>query len=463
MAATGLLAVTLATSLHAQSTPPAVREYRPMRFDEEWSSADRSPHWADAIKAIPIASRPQIRVSLGGQVRWRDEGVRAFNLSPQHDEHAQSRVLLHGELLAGARTRAHVRGFIEARDAQSYGRSLPGGVRATDADRHDIQNAFVEAAWGRSFLRHGRQEIATNRERLIGVPDWANTRRGSTGTRVQLVSRRFTIEAMDFRPLVVRHTASNFGDSAARVRTLSVGSAGGAPRLAPFAPTIWQLFRYEQSLGASNITTTRRTYGARAQWQWGNAKARRYSLEVEQALQRGRREADTIDASMLVVESSVQVAHWSGKPTFAIGFEWASGEQRNTTGRRELFTVLYPAAHAHGGFADVIGRPNVREWHWITTWDPTPALTLRSALYRFDRHDLGDGVYTKQTTVFRAADGSRARHVADELDVTASWKLTRHLRAIAGGALVVPGAFLRTSSLTNQTEQWAFLGTTFTF
>lgn len=453
-----------APAVHGEAqSAPAVREYRPMRFDEQWTSADRSPHWADAIKAIPLAPRSRVTLTFGGQARWRDEGVRAFNLSPQHDEHAQSRVLLHGELVAGAYTGAHVRGFVEVRDAQSYGRSLPGGIRPTDADRHDIQNGFVEAAWGRSFIRHGRQELATNRERLIGVPDWANTRRGSTGTRAQLVTRHITLEAMDFRPLVVRHTAPNHADTTARVRTLSVGSSSGAPRTLHVAPSVWQLYRYDQSLGVSRISTTRRTYGARAQWQWGAPTARRYTFEVEGALQRGRREADTIAASMLVVESSVQLTRLTGKPTTAVGVEWATGERNTTPHRRELFTVLYPAAHAHGGFADVFGRANMREWHWITTWDPWPALALRSALYRFDRRDLADGVYTKQTTLFRAADGSRAKHVADELDLTASWKLSRHLRAIAGGALVVPGAFLRVSPLTSNTEQWAFVGTTYTF
>jgi hypothetical protein len=54
-----------------------------------------------------------------------------------------------------------------------------------------------------------------------------------------------------------------------------------------------------------------------------------------------------------------------------------------------------PAAHQHGGFADVIGRPNVTEVHAISSWDPTPSFSLRGAWYRFDRRRLDDGAYNR--------------------------------------------------------------------
>jgi hypothetical protein len=128
-----------------------------------------------------------------------------------------------------------------------------------------------------------------------------------------------------------------------------------------------------------------------------------------------------------------------------------------------VFSVLYPAAHQHGGYADVIGRPNVREVHAISQWQPHAAVDLRGAWYHFDRMRLDDGVYTKQNTVFRAAGTSRARHVAEEVDVTGTWRATRHLRVIFGGALVLPGSFLRETLVTTETERWGFVGTTYVF
>ncbi|MBL0170621.1 MAG: alginate export family protein [Gemmatimonadaceae bacterium] len=147
----------------------------------------------------------------------------------------------------------------------------------------------------------------------------------------------------------------------------------------------------------------------------------------------------------------------------ALGIEEASGERATTPGQQEAFAVLYPAAHSHGGYADIFGRANLRELHLLGTWDPFKAIALRGALYRFDRLRADDGVYTKQNVVYRAATGSRESHVADELDLTGTWKLSRNLRVVGGGGVVVPGSFLRHTPGNARTERWGFAGTTFTF
>ena len=174
-----------------------------------------------------------------------------------------------------------------------------------------------------------------------------------------------------------------------------------------------------------------------AQARRGEAR-RAASLELEGAVQGGRTGARTLDAWFWIAEGQWQWRALRGVPTLSLGVEAASGDRPATATRQESFAVLYPAAHQHGGFADVIGRPNVRELHLIGGWDPVAALTLRGAWYRFDRRALDDGVYTKQNSVFRAASGSTARHAADELDLTAAWKATAHLRVLVGGATVLP-------------------------
>jgi hypothetical protein len=171
----------------------------------------------------------------------------------------------------------------------------------------------------------------------------------------------------------------------------------------------------------------------------------------------------SINAWFWVTEGALQWKRTRGAPSLALGVEEASAEQRGTDSALEQFTVLYPAAHQHGGYADVIGRPNIRELHAISVWDPLTSLNLRAALYHFDRLRTDDGVYTKQNTVFRAAGSSESRHVADELDITGTWRATRHLRLIFGGALVVPGAFLKETLTSSETERWGFVGTTYQF
>lgn len=451
MVAVALGSVTACASLSAQGTaaPPA-------------------RDWADPLKNISLVPQWPLTLTLGGQARWREEFFRGFNTLPLNDDHSQTRLLLVTELAAGKRSAAWARTFAEYRDAQSYGRTLPGGVRSNDADRADFQTAYVDVGFRASQLRVGRQEIGLARERLFGAPDWSNTRRSSQGARLQLVRGRFTVEAVAARPIVVRLTRPNLADSTQRFRTLSVGSSAGAKPLARGLPALWQGYWYEQRVRPVNAPASRAyriTSGGRVQWQWGTSKSSAVSrsLEFEGARQFGNVGTRNISAGFWIAEAQWQWKRVHGAPSVALGVEEASRERSQTPGTLEVFSVLYPAAHQHGGYADVIGRPNVREVHAISQWQPHTSVDLRGAWYHFDRLRLDDGVYTKQNSVFRAAGTSQARHVAEEVDVTGTWRATRHLRVIFGGALVLPGAFLRETLAGTETERWGFLGTTYVF
>jgi hypothetical protein len=454
------------SSARSTRAPASARrpEYRNLRFDEDWTTAVRTSAWGDAIKAIPLSPGGIVTLSVGGQLRWREEFVRGFALRDLNDDHAQSRVQLIADVRAGRSDGVHARAFVEARDAQSYGRTLPGGAGPSDADRHDVQNLFGEVALGSSFLRVGRQEIAINRERMFGVPDWANTRRAAQGARLQVNRGALSFELIDARPVLVRQQFSNVADNASRFRVVSLGSAAGAAPRTRGLPAVWQGYWIEQVVRAPTLDTRRLTSGARTMWQLGTAAgSRRYSLELEGAVQRGNAGANQLRAWFWVAETTLQWRGVRGVPSFALGVEEASGEQLGTSDVREVFISLYPAAHAHGGYADVIGRPNVRELHIIGTWAPARALSVRGAAYRFTRRRLDDGAWTKSNAVFRAANGSLARHVADEIDLTGSWRVSRHIAVLAGGAVVLPGDFRTGTTEGARRERWGFVGTTFTF
>ena len=88
------------------------------------------------------------------------------------------------------------------------------------------------------------------------------------------------------------------------------------------------------------------------------------------------------------------------------------------------------------------------------------AYTLRS----FTRRELLDGVYNKQSTLFRAAGTSRARDVGVEHDLTASVRVNAMLKFQSGIAVVLPGAFLeQTARRGGQTQRFAFASTTVTY
>lgn len=457
-----LFAFTATTS--AQGTAASKPDFKTLRFDEQWNASQRSSQWDDAIKAIPLLSEFPLTLTLAGQARWRGEFARHYFLTDVNDDYGQSRLQFSADLQGGNKARTHARLFAEVRDAQSYGRTLPGGTRPSDADRSDIQNLFADVGYGKSWIRYGRQEIALNRERLMGVPDWSNTRRGSEGVRAQVVSKALMLEASDTRPIIVRQTLPNRADSTSRFRTVSVGNAIGAKAWRPGLPAIWQGYWYEQVIELPSVRTRRTTTGVRTMWQTAASQApRRYTGEFEGALQSGTSGTTDLDAWFWVAEGSIQWRRIRGAPALTLGIEEASGNRAHTTARNEMFNVLYPAAHGHGGTADLIGRPNIRELHLFGAWNPVKPFDLRVGLYRFDRLQTDDGVYNQANGVLRTANGSTERHVANELDYAGTWKASRHWRVIGGGAMVLPGAFLEAATPTVSTMQWGYIGTTFTF
>ena len=441
---------------------PARPEFKSLRFDETWTSATRTAHWDGQIKAIPLA--PQLTLTFGGQVRAREEFAHAFTFSGVSDTYEMSRTLVHADLQAGAPRRLHARLFGEFRDAQAFNRDLPGGTRPSDGDRSDIQNLFADLGFSRSYVRYGRQEIVMNRERLIGVPDWSNTRRGFQGTRAIIVFGNLAFDLLDVRPVVVRLNLPNRADSTTRFRVFSFGSAPGAKALVIGLPSAWQAYRYDQTITAPTLTH-RLTTGGRAQWTAGGkpASSQTYSLDAEGAVQRGSVGARLVRAWFWATEIQTQWRAARGSPSVAIGVEEASGDRNSTDAEAQAFNMLYTAAHAHGGYADVFGRANALEKHIITTWDPFTRLNLRGAWYRYDRLTLEDGVYSKQNTLLRPASGSLERHAGDEVDLTGTIAAARHLKFIAGHAWILPGAFLRQTPGSARDSRWGFIGTTYTF
>ena len=82
---------------------PGRPDYRNLRFDEDWTGVVRTHAWGDIIKAMPVVPGGAVTLTLGGQMRWRGESVRAFTLRDLDDDNAQSRLLLSADLQAGRR------------------------------------------------------------------------------------------------------------------------------------------------------------------------------------------------------------------------------------------------------------------------------------------------------------------------------------------------------------------------
>ena len=239
------------------------------RFEESWSaaSASRSPWYA--AKHIVLAPNDAAWLTFAASARWRAEDDRNYQFSTAptaQGDFTTTRTLLSADLHVGNGRGLFARGFAEFRDAQGYHRTLPGGVRTNELDRHDWQNAFAEAGWGASSVRVGTQDLSLGRERLIGPSDWTNARRTFAGARVIGRFAGLTLDAFDGRVLAVRSLLPNRPDTASRLRFVAIGTSAERPAAVTLRPASWQLYALWSS-ASSPVSQDRATYGTRLVWE----------------------------------------------------------------------------------------------------------------------------------------------------------------------------------------------------
>ena len=443
-------------------------DFRPIRFEESWNQAPATRPIDDLPKHIRLIAHDLAWLSLGGSVRWREEYNHDYGFSAAEANQGQfsvSRALLSGDLHIGRAAGPYLRGFAEFRDAQGFNRTLPGGVRSNEQDRHDWQNSFVEAGWSSNVaLRYGRQDVSIGKERLVGISDWSNSRRSFQGLRVLTTFGDIAVDVLDAHVMLIQSDLPNRPDSTTRFRYAAIGSAREAAPAQTMRPVAWQFYVLQNDavLGARNA---RSTYGARSVWKVPlSAKAGvQLSYEFEGAEQRGWLGEKDVHAWFIAndVQLSFRKTPWA--PALILGFDRANGDKNAADGHADSFTTLYGSARSSGGIADVYGRGNLAELRAGATINPTSWLDIQLVSRSARRVELGDGVYSKQNTLFRAPSSSTARDVGTETNLTANLKVGRHVKVQGGLAQVDPGAFLRLTPGGAHSQQFAFVSSTVTF
>ncbi len=436
--------------------------YAVSRFEEIWS-ATPSPRGERILKHLALRDDGASWLTLAGSVRARESSYGNFLLSDaaaMQDSYAELRTLLSADLWLGRASAPHARLFAEVRDAQGFGRTLPGGVRTNEADRTDWQNLFADIAYGGNGVRYGRQELALGRERLVGVGDWANSRRAFEGVKGMARLQGMRVELFDGRVVAVRTDAPDRPDSTTHFRVVSVATLRDRAASRSLLPSAWQgwVMRLQSDRGASSRTTV----GARALWKVP-AGSSLFTLELEGASQRGHIRAKAVDAWFSVAEGTVvwKRARWS--PSALLGLDVGSGTASDTLHRADAFQPPYATAHGFTGIADVFGRGNLAEARGGFGFEPRRGVQVQGVWRHFTRVRTEDGVYNKSNALLRAAAGSRDRAVGDEGDVTVTWPVGSHLKVQGGAALVLPGSFLRNAAAGAVAERFVFVSTTVTF
>ena len=311
----------------------------------------------------------------------------------------------------------------------------PLDLRAAYADLGDIQKHAVSA-------RVGRQEIAFGDQRLVGHLNWTNTARTFDAARVTIRRSAFTVDA--FAASVVRIEQREFDKSGSGNRFF--GAYGAFGRLIPnssLEPYVF--YRADRNLttesgilGSLGATTA----GAR----WVGKIPAGLDYGVEMATQAGSLGTDAVRA---------WAGHWQLRESFggplavrATGeFNYASGDENATDGRRGTFDQLYPTGHDKYGLADQIGWRNIRHVRAGVELTPIKALTLTTNYHSWWLAEKADALYNSAGAVIaRVAAGAAHTHVGQEIDIQAARALTPQIQLSGGYAYLFPGSFLEAAT-----------------
>ena len=129
----------------------------------------------------PEDTRSGSSLAAGGEVRqeyeWFDNEEWGAEV-PDHNGYWLQRYMIHVD----TRLSRRVRLYGELKSGIEVGRA--GGPRASDEDRLDLHQGFVDVSFGRVTVRVGRQELAFGSQRLVSFREGPNMRQSFDGGTV---------------------------------------------------------------------------------------------------------------------------------------------------------------------------------------------------------------------------------------------------------------------------------------
>ena len=447
-----LLIVLCSTSLFAQAGPTDSEPKRPAyddrRFDEDWSVlrgdgvSGPMDLW-DRVKFIPLTEGEQVWLTLGGQVRGRQESVNQFQFGQSQPAQSDTFLLSRVRMSADLHASRYFRVFVEAKSSLATRRELSGGDSASFVDEIDLQNAFVDLVIPLSgaatcTLRGGRQELLFGAQRLVGPSDWSNVRRTFQGVSGIVEAGGWSVTPFWTELVVVRPHA--FDEASPGSKLYGVYASGpGADTVTP--ELYW--------LAVDNRTATfngtsgrerRQTIGARL----SRASApSRTDFDVEAAAQFGTLGANDIRAWMLTLNGGYTFESRL-KPRLFLNGDSASGD-RAFGGRVGTFNQLYPNNHTYLGNTDYVGRENILSPSAGVSLRPASAVTVSLTQFGFWRASVHDALYNSSGSVLRSGTGTTERYVGAETNLVATYQFDRQVLGYASYNHFFPGDFIRTT------------------
>lgn len=407
----------------APAKPPVV--FQNLRYDDSQATREASLYYTKL--ALGDASD----LSIGGQVRLRGESWENFNFKEANDdEFLLTRIRLH----ADARVAKGLRFFVEGRSALANGRDLPtpdkSGKRPIDEDVLDLENAFADLSVGtdtRATLRLGRQELNYGSQRVIGVLDWANTRRTFDGAKAIVKGADWQVDAFATRLVQIQRYQFNDG----YVGGQDLYGLYGTKQFKDVGATldVYALNRLKHNATTNTVDDNRDTFGSRLA---GKVGASGLDYEFEGDYQTGEAGQADISAYSFAALLGYNVPGCPYASRIYVGFDYATGDDDLKDADAKRYDQLYPTGHMYFGLVDAIGRMNIQDYSIGLRAEPIKKLKASVEGHWFERAETTDGVFDAGGNQIIAGNASDAREIGQEIDVTIGYQFNPRFLLAAG-------------------------------
>ncbi len=431
-------------SANEGAAPPP---YKLLRYEEDYSylkdPSRRTDFW-DPIKYIPLWGNDDWYLSLGGDVRLRNEfyhnpGAGSDPANAQgNNADLLERYMLHADLHLGP----YFRFFGQVVTGLEDG--LIGGPRPDiDRDAFGVHQAFADfvlpLAGEKDTLtaRLGRQELEYGSGRLIDVRDGPNLRLSFDAARLLLHKDDWEVDSWWGKPVL--NQPAVFDDIPDPDRSFwGVYAVGPLPLLPKGNIDLYYLgFENKDAVYAQGPGyELRHTLGTRL---WGRPLPWEYNVEYD--WQFGRFGSGSIEAWSAAHAIRYNFSDLPLKPRLGMRFDFTSGDNNPTSPNLQTFNPLFPSG-VYFNLLNPVGPLNMIDLHPTLDLYAGDDVTVSFDWDFFWRESLGDGVYRISGAPLRTGVGG-SRYVGNSPSVTVVWNATRHLTVLTQYVHFTPSSYFQ--------------------
>ena len=436
----------------------AVRTYRLMREDEDWSFLKdpslREDFW-DPIKYIRLGQGGWF-LSIGGEAREAFERVGNDNWGNQNYTNTFffERYMLHTDWHLGK----YVRAFVQLKSGLESFRI--GGPRPIDEKKLDFEAAFVEVGTTSGdnwlVLQAGRQELNYGSGRLVSVREGPNVRQSFDGAKLKGKAGEWRIDLFAARPDLDK---PGFFDNVPDHKTAFWGVYATRPlrRRVSIDSYYLGLDRKAAAFNRGTANENRESLGARL-WRPAATKENDWDFDYEGVWQFGTFGTDGIRAWTFASDTGYSFPTAPLRPRISVKADISSGDDPRHSSLG-AFNPIFPIGNYFGVLADTGPGPvNFIDVHpRLQTWLPRGVSISTDVVVQW-RESLYDGVYAVPGFLLVPAGDGRARFVGYRPGIEARWQIDRHAYLQADYGVFFAGDFLKQASPgrnINYTELWA--------